>query len=278
MGLMIGGSNSNVRRIILKNADGSSAGSISITSPSPKKKKRLQYNFKQISTQIMRSKTSGSARQVVSKARQQLATLQRNVKNDDYDETELRNAIIHAQKMERIAQKRMKHLKQEEELEKNNPAYASVFEEEMQDAVIGGFDEEAVLEMSEEDLRKLMEDLKKAMEEAIQESDMEWADSEAELALAKTASDRMDEADLELLKKKHRSEELREIMEADMKYLKAVFDKLAKEKQELSSGGSRDSGAFQNAGVSLELGGVEMPVQAAEAPVAVEGGNFDTMT
>lgn len=152
MSLMIGGSNSNVKRITLKNADGSDAGSISITSPSPKKKKRLQYNFKQISTQIMRSKTSSSARQVVSKARQQVATLQRNAKNGDYDETELRNAIIHAQKMERIAQKRMKHLKQEEALEKNNPAYSSVFEEELQDSLLGGLDEEAILKMSEEEL------------------------------------------------------------------------------------------------------------------------------
>lgn len=277
MGLMIGGNNSNVKRIILKNADGSSAGSISITSPSPKKKKRLQYNFKQISAQIMRSKTSGSASQAVSKARQQVAMLQRNAKNGDYDENELRNAIIHAQKMERIAQKRVKHLKQEEALERNDPAYASAVEEELQGAAIGALDEEAVLEMSEEDLKKLMEDLQEAVEEAIQESDMEWADSEAELALAKIASDNMDEADLELLKKKHRSDELREIMEADMKYLKAVFDKLAKEKQEASSGISRDFGEAQNPGVFLELGGMEMPVQAAEAPVAAEGGNFDTM-
>ena len=150
MSLMVGGSNSNVRRIVLKNADGTSAGSISISSPSPKKKKRLQYNFKRISAQIMRSKTSGSASQVVSKARQQVAMLQRKTKNGDYDETELRNAIIHAQKMERIARKRVKHLEQEEALERGDPAYAFAFEEELQDAAIGELDEEAVLGMSEE--------------------------------------------------------------------------------------------------------------------------------
>ena len=131
--------------------------------------------------------------------------------------------------------------------------------------------------MSEEELRKLMEDLKDAMEEAMTESEMRLSDSDADLALEEIAEKNMDEADLELLKKKHRSDELREIAEADMKYLKAVFDKLAKEKQEASSGISRDSGASQSPGVSLELGGMNTPVQAAEVPVAAEGGNFDAM-
>ena len=57
---------------------------------------------------------------------------------------------------------------------------------------------------------------------------------------------------------------MKEIAEADLKYLKALFDRLAKEKSE---------GA---ANVSLQLAGMEMPVEtAAEAPGAAEGGNVD---
>ncbi len=42
-----------------------------------------------------------------------------------------------------------------------------------------------------------------------------------------TASDDIDaDADLERLRKKHRSEEMREIVDADMKYLKSVFQRL----------------------------------------------------
>ena len=68
------------------------------------------------------------------------------------------------------------------------------------------------------------------------------------------------------MKKKHRADELREIAEADMKYLKAFFTKLERDRREVSSG------------VSLNLSGVEMPVPvAAEEPVIIEGGSFDVM-
>ena len=75
---------------------------------------------------------------------------------------------------------------------------------------------------------------------------------------------------------------MREIMEADMKYLKAVFDKLAKEKQENASGGAGSIGdnslSYMNdSGVALELGGADIPVQMspADAAALVEGGTID---
>ncbi|MDE6201993.1 MAG: hypothetical protein K2G19_00790, partial [Lachnospiraceae bacterium] len=79
---------------------------------------------------------------------------------------------------------------------------------------------------------------------------------------------------IERLKKKHRSDELREIMEADMKYLRAMFDKLAKEKQENSSGVSSYNYEAAEA-VSLEIGGMEMPVDVSGMPAMAEGGNLD---
>ena len=96
------------------------------------------------------------------------------------------------------------------------------------------------------------------------ESTLKELEGENELEeLTLTVKEDMDPADLELLKKKHRAKELREIMEADMKYLKSLFSKLEKEKQAASSG------------VSLELAGTEMPVPVMEAPIAVEGGSVD---
>ena len=56
----------------------------------------------------------------------------------------------------------------------------------------------------------------------------------------------MDPEDLEMLKKKHRAKELRKITEADMEYLKALFNELEKEKQDNQNG------------VSLELAGIEV--------------------
>lgn len=72
---------------------------------------------------------------------------------------------------------------------------------------------------------------------------------------------------------------MRGIMEADMKYLKFMFDKLEKEKQSntnnsfgLNLGNSNNN----NQGVSLQLGGVEIPVEAApDAMTIVEGGAID---
>ncbi len=92
----------------------------------------------------------------------------------------------------------------------------------------------------------------------------------------------MDPEDLELMKKKHRADEMRAIVEADMKYLKFMFDKLEKERQSNSnsissySSVSYDNNSSANDSVSLELGGVDIPVEAApDAMTIVEGGAVD---
>ena len=80
----------------------------------------------------------------------------------------------------------------------------------------------------------------------------------------------MSPEDLDKLKKKHRSDELREIMEADMKYLKAMINKLERERQEISTE------SFTNPSVTLEISGIEMPVTATQAPpVTPEGEVID---
>lgn len=55
-------------------------------------------------------------------------------------------------------------------------------------------------------------------------------------------------------------------MEANMRYLKALFYKLQKEE------GSRENSTGDSSeGVSLELSGTEMPVQTSETFVMAEG-------
>ena len=279
MSIGIGRNNSNRVRIELRNIDGSYAGSISYTKPSLKKKKRLNYNFKAMSAQIMQAKTSGNASQVAAKAKRQVAMLQRNVRNNEYDAEELESAIAHAKSLERVARKRVKHLRQEEALKKNEKSYLSEMEEKFEDSDMVGIDPEEVLKRSEEELKQLMKEL----EEAMQELEMKAASNELTDDLAEVVLEDMDAMDLEKLKKKHRSDELREIMEADMRYLRAMFNKLAKEKQAAASGsgsssGSSNSGSYGSSGdisgVSLELSGVDVPV-TAEVSVPVEGANMD---
>ena len=75
-----------------------------------KLKKRLPYNFKQLSKQIMQAKTSDSARPLVAKMRAKLSWLYKQLRNGDYGESEVNAAIIHAAAMERIAKRKVRHL------------------------------------------------------------------------------------------------------------------------------------------------------------------------
>lgn len=256
---MIGIQNSNVKRISIQNPDGSVAGTITITKSSSKKKKKFSYSFKQISAQIMRAKTSSNARQVMAKAKSKTALLRRQLKTGEYDETEIESAIIHAMQMERIAKKKMRHLQEEEAATQQGGAcQAELDEEKMQEA-----DNPDTSGLNVEEIEKLMQELQDAMEEMEEMEDVDELDEWTEVI----QSD-MDPEDLDLLKKKHRSDELREIMQADMKYLKAVFEKLERERQEAVSGG-----------VSLELGGIDVPISVpapTEEAAAVEGGSIDT--
>lgn len=277
-------------RIEMRHADGTSAGSISITQPAKKKTKKLQYNFKEISTRIMQAKTSGNASRVLTSARSRVAMLKRKQQSGEYDDRDLRHAIIHAEAIARVAKKRVKHLREEENVKRQGGPCEAEIEDRQENEEIDQLIADGNAEGSGEDVRKELQELKreyrKLMREAQQmlEESVQEAGGLEELSeeILETVSDDMDPADLELMKKKHRAKEMREIMEADMKYLKAVFDKLAKEKQENSSGGTGGIGDgsdsyVNDSGVALELGGADIPVQLTpvDAAALVEGGTID---
>lgn len=272
MGMMVGGTNSNRRVIQIKNTDGSVAATISVSKPSQSKskKKKLNYNFKAISSQILLSKTSNSAGKAVTKARGTIAMLLRKVRSGEYDDQDLEHAIIHARKMERIAKKRMRHLKREEEIEQKGKS--EEVESELLDGLEDQMAEDQELEISEEELQQLLEEYEELMQESMEEMarEMELDDLSEEFC---GAVYEMEPEDLEQLKKKHRSDEMREIMDADMKYLRAVFNKLEKERQSLSDG-AKSFGDIP-AGVSLEISGLELPVEMPQMPVEVQGGSID---
>ena len=119
-----------------------------------------------------------------------------------------------------------------------------------------------------EEYQELMQE---SMEQLMQEARMEELSEEFSEAVYE-----MEPEDLEKLKKKHRTDEMREIADADMKYLRAVFNKLEKERQALASG-AKNFAANIPSGVSLELSGLDMPVDMPEIPPAAEGGSVDVM-
>lgn len=297
MGLTVGkitGSNNGYVKIDLYNKDGSYAGTMAVstsrktsksksTSKSTKKKyKKLQYNFKRLSNQIMRAKTSVNAKQIVTKTKFQITDLKMKLISGDYSYEEIHNALVHAEKIARVAKKRMKNLEEEEYIKKTGRRGKPDPEElhEKQDKQEEFIDTTG---MSQEEMEKLAQELQEEMERIEAELDEVIKKSERLMdEFIQGSKTQMDPQDLEQLKKKHRAEELRDIMKADMEYLKALFNKLAREKESAgssssgSSDNSSDSGGINISGISLEIGGVDIPVETSvQAPVEVAGTSVD---
>lgn len=299
MGMTVGkisGTGDGYIRVELYNKDGSYAGTMSVSTArktskskktsksSQKKYKKLQYNFKRLSNQIMRTKTSTNAKQLVTKAKFQIANLRMKLISGDYNYEEIHNALVHAEKIARVAKKRMKNLEEEESIEKTGRK-ESYDSEELREKQ-GKQDEEIIdtTGMSQEELEKLAQELQEEMERIEDEIEevMKKANDLME-EFVQGSKMQMDPKDLEQLKKKHRAEELRDIMKADMEYLKALFNKLAREKEAAGSSSSDNSdnssdssGGINISGVSLEIGGIDVPVEtSAQAPVEVAGASVD---
>ena len=239
--------NTGVRQISIKRPDGSKVGTITIHSQSLKKLKKLGYKQRRISTMITQATTSGNARQVLASAKTETVNLRRKLASGKYNDREVRAAIRHAERMERVAKKRMKHLQQEEYIEKHGGGtWQADFDEEGREEGSGELEGLEFAELDAEEMKELMQELQEEMEQLAQENEME--------ELMQTVYLDMDPAELEQLKKKHRADEMREIVEADMKYLRALFSQWEKERQEAVS-------SISDSGVSLQLAGVEIPVQ-----------------
>lgn len=269
--------------------------------------KKLRYNFKAISTQIMRSKTSVSARQVAGKARREVIRLKRQRQNGQYDEEELQSAITHAQAMERIAKKKVRHLLEEEMAKVGGPCEGETEEEDLESRLEDEVAEnvrtqleagdyasdvdvsealqaqmQAYREMAEAQQREMLASMDDMMSEMADGMDEAMRDLLEESGLDDLAEDMMavssrdmDPADYKMMKLKHRSKELQEIAKADAEYLRAVFDKMERDKNAAvqgiggSGGGSAVSVGAVSGGVAQSGGGVSVK----EAIAQVMGGS-----
>lgn len=222
--------------------------------------KKLRYQYKDISSKIIRSKTSSQARQVVSQARREVLRLKRAAQAGGYDDEELQAAIAHAKAMERVARKKVKHLEEEEmakasggicadyEIEKEEAAEEEALKKEAEEAeevpeeyaeelpeeFIEDLSADFVEDMPAELLEGLSEDLLKEFSEEMQELMDEMGLDEL-LGDSVSVEKDMDPEDLKALKIKHRNKEMKDIVKADAEYLKAIFDHLEKMK---SGGGA----------------------------------------
>lgn len=220
-------------------------------------KKKLKYQFKDISSQIIRSKTSQTARQAVSSARRELLRLKQEKQSGKYDAEEVEAAINHAKAMERVARKKVRHL-EEEELAKasGGPCADVLVEQEEKLSEDSSMDEELSAESYDdinydnlnsddiefnelgyvEDLDVELEELEELELETFDELSESLQDMLEEMGLGELSDSLeaikgdMDPEDLKMMKIKHRCKEMKEMTKADSEYLKAIFDHLEKQR------------------------------------------------
>ncbi|MCH5265500.1 MAG: hypothetical protein J1F02_06345 [Lachnospiraceae bacterium] len=79
-----------------------------------KKKKALSYSAWEISTQLMRSNSSGGVAQILVRARGKVQQIERYKATGEYDSAEIRAALAHAKRMVKCAQKKLRNVRAEE--------------------------------------------------------------------------------------------------------------------------------------------------------------------
>ena len=257
----------------LTKIDGSYVGTISVTrtvSNKNTKKRRSDYSFNQISAQVLNAKTSEKAQQVRTSIGMKLNLLYKRRKSGEYDEEEIARAILHAEQVLRACKKKEKHLKTEEAAEKNIEDKAV---EEQENPAEEAEQNEKEQALRAEEFEALMEKLELDMEEMYKKAE-ETAEFDEELEeMTQALNGRMEPQDLKQLKLKHRSEEQRDILQADLKYLKALFDRLQAEKE--NNGKASSSAAYAGSGVVVAFDGADIPVENDTIPPADTGQAID---
>lgn len=272
--------------------------------------KKLKYQYKNISSKILQSKTSNAARQVEGQARREVLRLKRQKMNKDVDQEELEAAITHAKEMERIAKKKVRHLEEEEmakvsgggcfeqveskeeqekglkeaeNLEGQKDSYekesASLEDSFQEDIDFSELERYADLSMQLDSMDDIFSDMRELTSEVLNSVSDTMKELLEELGLDELSDSLMaekgdvDPADLKLMKIKHRCKEMKEIVKADAEYLKVIFDKLSKEKLSgVSGAGSNHSAGAVNFGSAFGgAGSVTLSDATPHIDVAVSG-------
>ena len=164
------------------------------------KKKKVQYSYRRVSAAISGAKTSTQASLALSTASANLSSLKRKAASGQYESKEMEVALAHAQKMVRVARKKVQNIKWEVQQQKRNRSKEKA--KKQQNALIRSTPRKA---KEEKALLRLKEQLK-AQEKSKQH--------------------------------KNRRDEDMKLMSADMTYLQRKIDLLKQETSSVSVSGS----------------------------------------
>lgn len=158
------------------------------------RKKKLNYNPREISQQILRAAKVIGASQVLVRARGKVGVLERCRATGQYDDNETRVALAHARRMVKCARMKVNHLKEEEQQKKRDAS------------------------AEEENGRQKTNEVKRKAQTKKQQ-----LKQRAQLEMKKLELAQQRKARQEALNQKrrlHRNKEREEIEDAEMKYLK----------------------------------------------------------
>ena len=230
------------------------------------------YNGKQVENKIRSAKTSISAGQAVLTAKRKVQELKAKIGTGTGNAEELHVALVHAKRMEAVARKKKHHLELEElakaTMERDErESRMEEAAENMQSALIQLTEEEISVKEDEilEERLGLLDQLKEqaaegVVSEAFQEQMMQelaefgeemFQQLEQAMELLEgmeLINPHMDEEDLEELKRKHRNQEEKAMVKADMDYLKEMI------KRELLKAGRMPGAGTGSAAVNGQLG------------------------
>lgn len=267
MGMMVG----TAGGVVVRTADpygaakSNNRSAVRTKAAKKKKYKRLNYNYRDVSGRILRAKTSVSAVLVVAHARTMVAVLRRRHGCGEYNDRDLEIAIIHAEKMVRIAKKKSRNLKMEEQGRRTTEAKEAEEKYEEDSPLSTAEMQSEEREVNEKELREMIRELEQELQRLAAQSSMDDLMDEC------LDGGAVSEEELERIKKKHRCDEMRQIVEADMKYLKAMFQRIIQEQQEVMAAATLElSGAMTGTPVNVSAA---TPGGAAQA---AEGAGMDT--
>ncbi len=209
---------------------------------SSKPQKRLNYNYRDISGQLIRAKKSQSAAMVTARAKSKLAVLSRNAASGQYSKKEIANAIAHARRMVRCAQQKTRNLREEEMEQRSHEKEASARDQQRRN--------EAKRRVAQKE-RKIES---KIAAKEIQENS------------------RNKRRRNEMMKKRlmHRSQERAKMNEADMKYIKGQMDRDDGEERYSPLGDSAVLDLSMEAAALAEIQRLDQERQQIEAQIEAE--------
>ena len=214
-----------------------------------KKRKPVHYNAREVAVKIQRAKTSVTAGQAVLSAKRKVLDLRRKITAGSGDPEELQLALNHAKRMEIVAKKKKSHLELEEMVQVTQerderkktagesasdmrPTLVSAVEEKItrrEDEVFREREEmihEAVQE-SLNDPRKVTDEMLDELNEMLASFDEDvlkrLEETMEALSGVEAVDPHMSREEFENFRRKHRLAENKEIVKADMEYLKGMI-------------------------------------------------------